>query len=83
MNDFSLTVTQLIDRTDRLLKMEEEHREREARLLEPERKERISTRQNFDKNLRIKFEKLNESLLSEELELERKYLKFEENLRNK
>lgn len=47
------------------------------------REEREKMKQECYKSIGGKLEKLDESLMEEELELERKYLKFEENLRSR
>jgi len=65
------------------LNLEDEFRLKEKALLSDARAERERVRQSSYRATQVKIEELNETLAREELELERKYLKFEENLRNK
>ena len=72
-----------MDRTESILRLENKCRENDERILGERRRELESRKQACMKNCNTKLERLRESIVEEELELERKYLKFEENLRNK
>lgn len=78
-----ISVSSLHERTERLLKLEEEQRQKEANLLVEMREERNKVEQDCYNGLKVKMDELKETLAKEEMEMERKYLKFEENLRNK
>lgn len=69
-------------RADSILKIGDTHRDKEEKNLACSRERREKTRQDCYKDISSKLEKLSETLMEEEMELERKYLKFEENLRN-
>lgn len=51
--------------------------------MKKQREERDKMKHEFRRDITLKLEKLNDALVSEELEIERKYLLFEENLRSK
>jgi len=76
-------LTLLQEQAQRILNLDDEFRHREETLLSDARAERERVRQSSYRATQVKMEELNETLAREELELERKYLKFEENLRNK
>lgn len=76
-------VTSLIGIGNRLLDIETDSRNKETRAMSSIREEREKQRQNKTKSINIKLNQIEESLLAEELELERKYLKLEESLRRK
>lgn len=76
-------VSSLIERTEKILKLESEFRERDEQVLGSKRKETERRRQACMMECNAKLERLRESIMREEMDLERKYLKFEENLRNK
>lgn len=71
----------LINQADRLLKIEDDARSREQTALADARQRRARERELDNKAAQIKLDQIRESLLAEELELERKYLKLEESLR--
>lgn len=75
-------VLSLHKRAENLLKLEDRCRQKEAELLAEARKGRAETRHVSTKDLEDKLSQLNESLVAEELELERKYRLFERNLRD-
>lgn len=66
-----------------ILKLENECRGKEETVLGQLRRDMEAKKQACMRECNMKLEKLKESIVEEELELERKYLKFEENLRNK
>lgn len=84
-NDLAKKATQqistLIERAEGLLKTEKEFREEEKIRLAGAREERDLLMQDKARRVNLKLEKLEEGIMAEELELERKYLKLEENLR--
>ena len=66
-----------------MLKLEDEYRDKEEKLLGEKRKQLNRKKEDCLRSCNMRLEKLKESLVQEELEAERKYLKFEENLRDK
>lgn len=77
-----LKVTVLTERTERLLKLDDEYRENDEKSTATKLQQLKKAMEECAVNCKLKLEKFKESMLEEELELERKYLKFEENLRN-
>jgi hypothetical protein len=77
------SVTSLIDRAEGILQIENEFREKNESILGAKRREMEQKRLACLTKCNAKLEKLKESNMKDELELERRYLKFEENLRNK
>ena len=75
-------VTSLVDRAERILKIEGECRARNDVISGKRRNEMEQKRQACLSKCNMQLEKLRESFMREELELERRYLKFEDNLRN-
>lgn len=71
----------LYEKAERTLKIEEKQREKEAKMLSEIRDQREKTKQDAYEKRIINLEKLKETLMEEEMEIERKYLMFEENLR--
>lgn len=76
-------VTLLTDRAERILKIEPDQRDRSDRLLEQDRQDRLKIRQDKCSTTNAQLESLERSLIQEELDLERKYLKFEQKLSQK
>lgn len=75
-------LTILVDRTSKLLEVQEIYKKKETDTLGPTREALEIKRQQLDREMKIKLDNLSESLVSAELDLQRKYLKFEENLRS-
>lgn len=63
--------------------MEAHYRKKEDELLADIRQERAKVRMDCDKDIQDRLDKLNKRLIEEELDLEKKYSKFEQNLLNK
>lgn len=81
--NFRPEVTLTHEKASKLLQIEDEYRKLEEESLEKQREERDKKKQELRRDITLKLEKLNHALVSEELEIERKYLLFEENLRSK
>lgn len=64
------------------MSIEKDYQRKEANLFGQARSEHEKAKQDCLRENNIRLEKLRETLVEEELELERKYLKFEENLHN-
>lgn len=71
------------ERAKRILQLEEEYQEKECSTLRKVREERDRLKQERLKDVTTKLEALNETLIGEGVEMERKFLLFEDNLRNK
>lgn len=78
-----MTVGLLVEQTEKILSLEEANRIKSDQLVMEKRKELETKKADCLMECNTKLEKLKESIVQEELDLERKYLKFEENLRNK
>lgn len=74
-------LTSMLDGAVKVLEIDNESRLKEEQALGKSRIEREQRKQNKIKSMTISLQKLEESLLAEEIELERKYLKLEENLK--
>lgn len=78
-----IIVSLLVGQAETILNNEEINSSRSSKINRDRRKEFEKMKSDCLMDCNTKLENLKESIVQEELELERKYLKFEENLRNK
>lgn len=74
-------LSSVLERTEKLLAIETEARSREDKLFSEQRKVLERKREEVLNRTSMELNSLKESLIEEELELQRKYLRFEETLR--
>lgn len=82
-NNSKQAVSSLLDRTEKLLNTSEQLRDKNNKCLEEKQHLFDRTKQECATNCHLKLEKVKESIVQEELDLERKYLRFEDNLKIK
>lgn len=78
---FDSKVSHLVDKAESILRLAGEQQNKNEQLLAERRNELERRKEECLRDCNLKLERFRESIVSEELELERKYLKFEENLR--
>lgn len=82
-SNFQSKVTITYNKALRILQIDNEFKKMEEESLEDARARRDKLKHECQKDSVLKLENLNETLVSKELEMERKYLLFEDKLRNK